>query len=56
MHPSMSESAGTGTSYTNHSLHATSTTRLLQSGACVTEEKSGHCSLTALRLYERLTT
>uniref|UniRef100_A0A1X7V1I2 Tyr recombinase domain-containing protein n=1 Tax=Amphimedon queenslandica TaxID=400682 RepID=A0A1X7V1I2_AMPQE len=54
----MLESAGTITRYTNHSLLATFTTCLFESGVSqkIMQEKSGHCSLTALRQYERVTT
>ena len=51
----MSEEAGTSVHYTNHSLRATSTTRLF---ACnipekIIQEKSGHRSLAGLRAYQK---
>ena len=59
-HPpdTMSEEAGTSIRYTNHSLRATSTTRLFASNIPekVIQEKSGHRSLAGLRAYEKTTT
>ena len=56
--PKMSEEAGTSIRYTNHSLRATSTTRLFASNIPekVIQEKSGHRSLAGLRAYEKTTT
>ena len=41
---------------TNHSLQATATTEMFRSGAPekLIQERTGHCSLEALRCYERL--
>ena len=54
----MSEEAGTSIRYTNHSLRATSTTRLFASNIPekVIQEKSGHRSLAGLQAYEKTTT
>ncbi len=45
------------TRYTNHSLRATSTTRLFASNVPerVIQEKTGHRSMAGLRAYERTT-
>ena len=53
----MSEKANLSTKYTNHSLRATSASRLF---ACnvpekLIQEKTGHRSLSGLRVYERTT-
>ena len=57
MLPNMSKNAGTSTRYTNHSLRATSKTRIFQSGVQekIIQEKTGHRSLTGLRCYARTT-
>jgi hypothetical protein len=57
MLPKMSEEAGTKSRYTNHSLRATSTTRLFNSEVQekIIQEKSGHRSLAGLRAYEKVT-
>ena len=53
----MSELAGLSTKYTNHSLRATSASRMFSSGVPekIVAEMTGHKSLTALRQYERTT-
>lgn len=53
--PNMSAKAGTSVRYTNHSLRATSATRLFASGIPekVIQDKTGHHSLAGLRAYER---
>jgi len=42
--------------HTNHSLRATSAIRMFSGGVHekVITEKTGHCSLQALRLYEKI--
>ena len=51
----MSEKAGLSTIYTNHSLRATSASRLFSSNVPekLIQEKTGHRSLAGLRAYER---
>ena len=51
----MSKDAGLGVLYTNHSLTATSITRMYEGGVPenLISEKSGHRSLKGLRSYER---
>ena len=55
--PKMSEEAGASVRYTNHSLRATSASRLFASGIPekVIQEKTGHHSLAGLRAYEKTT-
>ena len=52
--PEISEKAGIGVRYTNHSLRATAVTRMYENGVPekIISEKSGHRSLKALRTYE----
>ncbi len=52
--PEISEKAGIGVRYTNHSLRATAVTRMYENGVPekIISEKSGHRSLKALRNYE----
>ena len=54
----MSKEAGLAVVYSNHSLRATSTSRMYSKNLPekLIAEKTGHRSLTALRLYERTTT
>ena len=51
----ISQQAGVNTQYTNHSLRATSATRMYLKNVPekLISEKTGHRSLTALRVYER---
>ena len=53
--PDLSRQSGVGVHYTNHSLRATSITRMFNSGLPekVIAETSGHRSIKALRCYER---
>ena len=53
--PQLSMEAGCDVKYTNHSLRATSTTRMFSGGVPekLIAEKTGHRSLQALRSYER---
>lgn len=53
--PELSEKAGIGVHYTNHSLRATAVTRMYEKGVPekIISEKLGHRSLKALRAYER---
>ena len=53
--PQLSVEAGCDVKYTNHSLRATSTTRMFSGGVSekLIAEKTGHQSLQALRSYER---
>ncbi len=55
----MSKKAGLSTTYTNHSLRATSASRLFAKNVpekIIQEKKSGHRSLSGLRAYEHTTT
>ena len=54
----LSRKSGIGVHYTNHSLRATSITRMFNSGVQekVIAETSGHKSVKALRCYERTST
>ncbi|XP_011407854.1 PREDICTED: glutamine-rich protein 1-like [Amphimedon queenslandica] len=56
--PEISEEAGIGVRYTNHSLRATAITRMYDSGVPekLIAEKSGHKSLKGLRAYEKTST
>ena len=53
--PMLSSESDRGVKYTNHSLRATSTTRMFSKGVPekLIAEKTGHRSLKALRFYER---
>ena len=53
--PMLSSESDCGVKYTNHSLRATSTTRMFSKGVPekLIAEKTGHRSLKALRFYER---
>ena len=53
----MSDQAGTSVRYTNHSLRATSASRLFPDDVPekVIQERTGHRSLAGLRAYERTT-
>ena len=53
----VSELAGLSVKYTNHSLRATSASRMFQSGVPekIVAEVTGHKSMKALRQYERTT-
>jgi len=53
--PKLSSESGVDVKYTNHSLRATSATRMFTGGVPekVIAEKTGHRSLQALRLYEK---
>ena len=55
--PNMSEKAGTSVRYTNHSMRATSATRLFSSGIPekVIQEKTGHHSFAGLHACEKTT-
>ena len=57
MLPNMSDQAGTSVRYTNHSLRATSASRLFANNIPenVIQERTGHHSLAGLRAYERTT-
>ena len=54
----LSRKSGIGVHYTNHSLRATSITRMFNSGVQekVIAETSGHKSVKALRCYKRTST
>ena len=56
--PKMSDQAETSVRYSNHSLRATSASRLFASNVPekIIQEKTGHRSLVGLRGYERTTT
>ena len=53
--PNLSKNAGLGVSYTNHSLRATSITRMYEGGVSenLISEKFGYRSIKGLRSYER---
>jgi hypothetical protein len=55
MLPDLADKSGIGVHYTNHSLRATTITRMFNSGLPekIIAETSGHRSMKALRCYER---